>query len=68
MKALRQKLVGGLVQPLSVLEWKWEIVFVNFILGLLRTIKGHTMILVIIERVTKPTSFILKKSMYSVSK
>ena len=46
VKALRQK-PAGLLQPLSVLEWKWENVSIDFVGGLPRTVLGHTVIWVI---------------------
>ena len=35
---------SGLLQPLLILEWKWEHVGMDFILGLLRTQKGYNSI------------------------
>lgn len=49
-------------------KWKWETVSMDFIGGLLRTVKGHTMIWVIIDRPTKTTHFISRKPTFSVSK
>lgn len=31
----------GLLQPLHVPEWKWELVAMDFVVSLLRTQKGH---------------------------
>jgi hypothetical protein len=32
---------AGLLQPFKVLEWKWEEIGMDFIMGLLRTQKGY---------------------------
>ncbi|KAL0537310.1 hypothetical protein IC582_026287 [Cucumis melo] len=67
VKAPRQK-PGGLLQPLGVLEWKWESVSMDFITGLPRTLKGYTVIWVVVDKVTKSTHFIPRKSTYTASK
>ena len=33
-----------MLQPLSILEWKWENIAMDFIVGLPKTLKGYTMI------------------------
>ncbi|KAA0026228.1 ty3-gypsy retrotransposon protein [Cucumis melo var. makuwa] len=67
VKAPRQK-PAGLLQPLSVLEWKWENVSMNFIIGLPRTLRGFTMIWIVVDRLTKSEHFIPGKSTYTASK
>ncbi|KAL0537309.1 hypothetical protein IC582_026286 [Cucumis melo] len=67
VKALRQK-PAGLLQPLGVPEWKWESVSMDFITGLPRTLKGYTVIWVVVGRLTKSADFILGKSTYTASK
>ena len=32
------------MQPLSILEWKWENIAMDFIVGLPKMLKGYTMI------------------------
>lgn len=34
---VESKLLGGLLHPISILEWKWEVISMNFITRLLRT-------------------------------
>ncbi|WVZ84539.1 hypothetical protein U9M48_031565 [Paspalum notatum var. saurae] len=47
---------AGLLQPLKVLEWKWEEITMDFIVGLPRTQKGYNSIWVVVDRLTKFTS------------
>ncbi|KAL0556464.1 hypothetical protein IC582_004978 [Cucumis melo] len=67
VKAPRQK-PAGLLQPMSVLEWKWENVSMDFIIGLPRTLRGFTVIWVVVGRLTKSAHFIPGKSTYTASK
>ena len=54
----------GLLQPLSVLGWKWEEISMDFIVGLLTTQKGFDSIWVIVDRLTQYAHFILVKTSY----
>ncbi|KAL4017080.1 hypothetical protein IC575_024754 [Cucumis melo] len=67
VKAPRQRLVG-LLQPLSVPGWKWESVWIDFITGLPKTLKGYTVIWVVVDRLTKSVHFVPGKSTYTASK
>ncbi|KAL0544263.1 hypothetical protein IC582_019376 [Cucumis melo] len=67
VKALRQK-PAGLLQPLSIPEWKWENVSMDFITGLPRTLRGFTLIWVVVDRLTKSAHFVPGKSTYTASK
>ncbi|KAA0041720.1 pol protein [Cucumis melo var. makuwa] len=67
VKAPRQK-SAGLLQPLSVPEWKWENVSMDFITGLPRTLRGFTVIWVVVDRLTKSAHFVPGKSTYTASK
>ncbi|KAL0547191.1 hypothetical protein IC582_017119 [Cucumis melo] len=67
VKAPRQK-PAGLLQPLSIPEWKWENVSMDFITGLPRTLKGFTVIWVVVDRLTKSAHFVPGKSTYTASK
>ncbi|KAL0556838.1 hypothetical protein IC582_005355 [Cucumis melo] len=67
VKASRQK-PAGLLQPLSIPEWKWENVSMDFITGLPRTLRGFTVIWVVVDRLTKSAHFVPGKSTYTASK
>ena len=54
----------GLLQPLSVPEWKWEEISMDFITGLPTTRKGNDSIWVIIDRLTKSAHFVPMKTRY----
>jgi IS30 family transposase len=56
---------AGLLQPLQVLEWKWEDIAMDFIVGLLRTQSGYDSIWLIVDRLTKVAHFIPVKTTYS---
>ncbi|KAA0067728.1 pol protein [Cucumis melo var. makuwa] len=66
VKAPRQR-PARLLQPLSVSGWKWESVSMDFITGLPRTLKGYTVILVVVDRLTKSAHFVPGKSTYTAS-
>ncbi|KAL0562084.1 hypothetical protein IC582_002534 [Cucumis melo] len=67
IKAPRQK-PAGLLQPLSIPEWKWKNVSMDFITGLSRTLRGFTVIWVVVDRLTKSAHFVPGKSTYTASK
>ncbi|KAA0033475.1 pol protein [Cucumis melo var. makuwa] len=67
VKAPRQK-PACLLQPLSIPEWKWENVSMDFITRLPRTLSGFTVIWVVVDRLTKSAHFIPGKSTYTASK
>jgi hypothetical protein len=49
----------------QVPEWKWEVIAMDFIVGLLRTQLGYNPIWVIVDRLTKVAHFIPVKTTYS---
>jgi hypothetical protein len=49
----------------TVLEWKWEEIAMDFIVGLPRTQSGYDSIWVIVDRLTKVAHFIPVKTTYS---
>ena len=64
-KSPRQK-TAGLLQPLSIPEWKWENIVMDFIVGLPKTLKGYTVIWVVVDRLTKSAHFLPGKATYTV--
>jgi hypothetical protein len=48
----------GLLQPLPIPEWKWEVVMIYFITGFPRTSKLHDSIMVVVDKLTKAAHFI----------
>jgi hypothetical protein len=57
---------GGLLQPLSILDWKWGDISMDFIVGLpLTACKFHS-IWVIVDRLTKSAHFIPVNTRYNV--
>jgi hypothetical protein len=51
-----------LLHPFPILEWKWEVVTIDFITKLPRTMKKHDSIMVVVDKLTKATHFIPVKT------
>ena len=66
VKAQHQRPVGSL-QPLAILEWKWEHITMDFETGL-RTLGGNNAIWVIVDRLTKSTHFLPMKVNFSMDR
>jgi hypothetical protein len=49
---------GGLLQPLSIPDWKWDNIIMDFIMGLPLTVRKFDSIWVIVDRLTKSAHFI----------
>jgi hypothetical protein len=58
----------GLFQPLSILDWKWDDISMDFIMGLPLTSRKFDSIWVIVHRLTKSAHFIPINTMYEVQK
>jgi hypothetical protein len=56
----------GNLQSLTILEWKWENICMDFIVGLPRTSRGYNSIWVIMDRLTKSAHFIPVSTTYRV--
>jgi hypothetical protein len=54
------------LQPLSIPEWKWENICMDFIVGLPRNSRGYNSIWVIVDCLTKSDHFILIATIYRV--
>ena len=55
-----------LLQPLPIPEWRWEIIYFDFITGFPLTQKQHDSIMVVVDKLRKYVHFILVKSTYKV--
>jgi hypothetical protein len=58
----------GLLQPLSIPEWKWDDISVDFIMGLPMTASKFDSIWVIVDRLSKSVHFIPINTTYRVEK
>jgi hypothetical protein len=52
----------GLLQPLPILEWKWETISMDFITRLPTSTKHNDAIMVVVDKLSKSTHFIPVKS------
>jgi hypothetical protein len=59
---------GGLLQPLSIPDWKWDDISMDFIVGLPLTARKFDSIWVIVDRLTKFAHFIPVNTTYKVQK
>ena len=66
IKAEHQKPAGTL-QPISIPEWKWDHVEMDFITGFPRSQKGNDAILVVIDRLSKVAHFLAVKETINAS-
>ena len=57
----------GLLQPLSVSEWKWDHITMDFVSGLPQTSRGHNTVWVVVDRLTKSAHFLAMKTTDSLS-
>ena len=53
---------AGLLHPLPIPEWKWDVVTMEFITGLPRTRKQHDSIMVVVDKLTKAAHFVPMKT------
>ena len=58
----------GLLQPLSIPEWKWERITIDFVSGLPRTQRNHDAIWVIVDRLTKSAHFLAVRVDYPLER
>jgi len=61
------KNLGGLLQPIMIPKWKWEVISMDFITGFIKTTRQHDSIMVIVDILTKVAHFISVKSTFSSS-
>jgi len=56
---------AGLLQPLPIPEWKWELINIDFITGLPRSKRQNVYVMVVIDKLSKSAHFIPVKSTYT---
>jgi hypothetical protein len=59
---------GGLLQLLSIIEWKWDDINMDFIVGLPMMARKFDSIWVIVDRLSKSAHFIFVNTNYKVQK
>ncbi|KAL2237891.1 UNVERIFIED_CONTAM: Transposon Tf2-11 polyprotein [Sesamum indicum] len=59
---------AGKLRPLSIPEWKWEKITMDFVVGLPRTFKKHDAIWVIVDILTKSAHFLSVQIIDSLDK
>ncbi len=57
----------GLLQPILIPEWKWEVISMYFITIFPRTSKQHDSIMVVVDKLSNVAHFILMKTNNSTS-
>ncbi|GJS48624.1 putative reverse transcriptase domain-containing protein [Tanacetum coccineum] len=67
VKAEHQRPFGLLQQP-EILEWKWEVIAMDFMTKLPRTSSRHDTICVIVDRLTKSAHFLPMREDYKMDK
>jgi len=64
---VERKHLVGLLHPIPIPKWKWEVISMDFITGFLKTSRKHYFIMVLVNKLTKASHFILVKSTNSTS-
>ncbi|KAI3706750.1 hypothetical protein L6452_24692 [Arctium lappa] len=67
VKAEHQRPYGSL-QPLSIPEWKWDNITMDFVTKLPKTLRGHDTIWVIVDRLTKSAHFLAMRETLPMEK
>ena len=57
-----------LLQPIRILEGKWDRITMDFVVGLPLTGRKHDSVWVVVDRLTKSTHFLLVRTDYSLDK
>eukprot|EP00253_Pinus_taeda_P003664 PITA_03664 len=58
---------AGILQPLPVPEWKWEVIIMDFITGLPKSKKTNDSMMVVVDKLSKSAHFIPVQSTYRVA-
>ena len=54
----------GLLQPIKILEWKWDRITMDFMVGLPMTRRKHDSVWVVVDRLTKSDHFLPVRTDY----
>ena len=57
----------GLLQPLPIPEWKWDVVMIDFITKLPKTRLKNHVIMVVVDKLTKASHFIPVKATHKAA-
>ena len=55
---------AGLLHPLPIPKWKWDVVTIDFITKFPRTEKQHESIMVVVDKLTKSSHFVHVQSIF----
>ena len=55
---VKHQALAGKLHPLSIPEWKWDKITMDFVTGLPKTMKGNDAIWLIVDRLTKSAHFL----------
>ena len=58
----------GSLQPLEIPEWKWEHITIDFVMKLPKTLRGHDIIWVVVDRLTKSAHFLAMRETLPMEK
>jgi hypothetical protein len=58
---------SGVLEPLPIPKKKWEVITMDFIIGLPRTDKQHDSIMVVVDKLTKNTHFVDVKTTHTTT-
>jgi hypothetical protein len=67
VKAEHQK-PAGMLKPLTIPEWKWEHITMDFVTGIPRTMTGLDAVWVVVDRLTKSAHFLPIKTTYDMNR
>ena len=62
----KHQVPSGLLNPISIPQWKWDNIAMDFVSGLLLTQKKHDSVWMIIDKLTKSAHCILVRIDYSM--
>ena len=57
----------GVLQPLPIPDWKWEIIILEFITGLPKNQKQNDSVMVVVDKLSKEAHFISVKTTYKAA-